>query len=98
MTTINLSLSPTGDLRLTFPEHRERTLDVPATETGARFIQRILRDAASGKRDAPGYVGAFPTQAVIDAWLRVDLASRTAAVKEEWKEKGIDLDKVEFSI
>lgn len=98
MTDIRLSLSPSGDIRLTLRDHKDRTLDVPATETGARFIQRILRDAASGRRDQPGYIGTFPTQAIIDQWLRMDRALQREAVREEFKEKGIDLAKMEFRL
>lgn len=75
---------------------------VPVTPAGLRAIKRILHDADSGTRDQPGYIGQFPTQAVVDAWLKADardkeadaLARDRAAVDA----MGIDLEKVEFEL
>lgn len=104
---LEVSLSPSGDIRLHIPMKRregaltgnERTLDISATEYGVRFLQRILKDAASGKRNQPGYIGTFPTQAVLDAWakeFKKKHAEEDIAAASE--RLGVDLTKVEISL
>lgn len=101
---LEVSLSPTGDIRLHIPTAKdERTLDISATDYGAMFLQRILKDAASGRRDQPGYIGQFPTQAVLDAWAKEFKRRRQEASVEERREEllekhGVDIDKVEFEL
>ena len=102
MSDITLSLSPSGDIRLHLPTGRQRFVDVTASEAGARFIVKILRDQASGKRDDRGYIGEFPTQHIIDAWLRADAQTQAKEAAErartEASMRGIDLNKVEFKL
>lgn len=74
-----------------------------------RILKRILQDAESGKRDQPGYIAEFPTQAVIDAWSKKDkkdkeeaarkrAAQKAAEEKAAWAAQGIDLGKMEFKL
>lgn len=100
MKSLSLSLAPDGDLRLHLPSGRH--LDVAATEEGVRSLVRILRDNASGVRDQPGYIGEFPTQHVVNAWLRQDAARKQAEAKEraeaEAASLGINLDELDISL
>lgn len=71
------------------------TTRVPIEPASLKAIRRILRDAASGKRDAPGYIGEFPTQAVIDAWMKQKEEESIAAASERL---GVDLAALEITL
>ena len=67
---LRISLGPSG---LTVHLPRGRTINVGATEAGARFIQKMLQDAeAYEERVGPqrGYIGAYPTQQIAELWQR----------------------------
>ena len=99
MTDLALRLSPDGGLRVVLPSRRDRHLDIPPTVAGLKALVRILKDAHAGKRDAPGYIAEFPTQAVIDAWMKGEAEAKAQAAKDKLREEtGIDPDKVEFKI
>lgn len=100
---LELSLAPSGDLRLHLPTGR--FLDFTDTIGGLRTIKKILREAESGLRDQRGYIGKFPTQHIIDAWLRQDKAEKELRTieareveKEEWRERGVDLDRLQIKL
>lgn len=93
---LRITLAPDGGIRLILPTRR--TLDLGPTVAALRFIQRILRDADSGKRDQHGYIAEFPTQHIIDIWKRQDAEQRLEAEKEKFKDMGINLEKLEISI
>lgn len=103
---ISISLSPDGGLRLHLPTGRQRTLDVPATGQGARFIVKMLKSVSEGKRDEPGHIGEFPTQAVVETWLRQDRDARAKAAakaaaqtaRDAAAARGIDLDKLNITL
>jgi phage terminase Nu1 subunit (DNA packaging protein) len=75
------------------------------------MLKRLLKDAAHTDPE-PGYIGPFPTQAIVDAWLADDRnkvsneETRKAAVeakrlreeKTRLAEKGIDIDALEFKL
>lgn len=68
-----------------------------------QMLQRVLHDAASGKRDQPGYIGEFPTQAVLDIWSKHFTAERKIKSAEERRQEllektGIDVKNVEFGL
>lgn len=109
-TKLEISRGPHG-LRLYLPSGR--TLDISASEAGARFIERILRDSDdyNERFQKNGYIGAFPTQAIVNLWndreaieeqakkIKAEKAERAREErKEEWASKGIDIEKVEFKI
>jgi hypothetical protein len=100
---LELSLAPSGDLRLHLPSGR--FLDFTDSVGGLRTIKKILSEATAGLCDQRGYIGEFPTQHVIDAWLRQDQVEKDLAQKrreeeerEAWRERGIDLDKLEIKL
>jgi hypothetical protein len=100
---LRITLSPTGGLRLILPQGRP--LDIGFGPSTMHFIHRILTDAAKGKRDQRGYIGEFPTQHVIDIWRKQDTAAReatkleaAAAKKDELRELGIDLDRLDIRL
>lgn len=100
---LRITLAPDGGLRLLLPQNR--ALDVGAGPSTLRYIQRILRDAASGQRDQRGYIAEYPTQHIIEIWKRQDAAEkalaeaeRAVARKEEFKELGIDLDLLDIRL
>lgn len=100
---LRITLAPDGGLRLILPEGR--ALNVGLGESTLRFIQRILKDAASGKRDQRGYISEYPTQHIIDIWRRQDrlvkeeaLRAKTLEKIDELKELGIDLDVLDIRL
>lgn len=93
---LRVTLAPDGGLRLILPTNR--TLDVGNTPAALKFIQTILRDAKAGKRDQRGYVAEFPTQHVLDIWKKQDAEKRLEADKEKFKDLGIDLEALDFSL
>ena len=118
---LEISLSPTGGLRLHLPTGRYLDVEttnekVECTGCGESFrtpvepaslkaIKRILRDATAYKpgREQRGYIGAFPTQAVLDVWAKEfkkkhaeeDAAARKAALRQKYD---LDLDNVEIEL
>lgn len=100
--TVTLSLAPSGSLRLGLPSGR--FLDVTASEAGVRVIQEVLRNAAEYRRgeERKGYIRAFPTQHVIDTWLRADAKQQAVDAKDraeaEAASMGIDLQELEFKL
>lgn len=90
-----LSLTRSGELQLRTPSGR--TLDISDTPAGIRLLKQILRNAATMTQETqlPGHCRNFPTQHVVDAWMREDRErerKRTAAAL------GVDLAKVEFQL
>jgi hypothetical protein len=93
---LRITLAPDGGIRLILPSRR--TLDLGPTTAALRYIQHILRDANSGKRDQRGYIAEFPTQHVIDIWKRQDAEKRLEAEKERFKGLGIDVERLDISL
>lgn len=96
MDPLRISLAPSGDLRLHLPSGR--SLDFPPNEGGLRLIQQTLRNADSGQRHERGHIGSFPTQHVIEAWKKQDVAAKREAVRESYAERGIDIEALEFKL
>lgn len=96
MDPLRISLAPSGELRLHLPTGRP--LDFQPSEAGLRLIQQVLRNAASGLRDQPGHIAEFPTQHVLNAWMREDRLAKQQAARDEYAAKGIDLDSLEISL
>lgn len=100
--TVTISLAPSGELRLGPPSGR--SLDVAATGAGLRVVQDILRNAASYKQgeERRGHIREFPTQHVVDTWLREDAKRQAAKAKEQAKTEaatqGINLNELEFTL
>jgi hypothetical protein len=65
-----------------------------------RDLKRLLVEAAGHDPNHPkkGYIGAFPTQAVLDAWLAADAKKQAADTEAKWAEKGIDVKALEFKL
>lgn len=96
MTELKITLAPDGGLRLILPTNR--TLDLGTNTASLRFLQRILRDANSGKREQRGYIAEFPTQHIIEIWKREDAKKQLEARKEEFAAMGIDVEKLDISL
>lgn len=115
---LEISLSPSGGLRLHLPQGRTLDVEVAPTErvcctecgeifrapvqtASLKAVKQVLHDAASyvkGK-EKPGYIGPFPTQAVLDVWAKEfkkkhDEESIAAASER----LGVDIEKLEISI
>lgn len=93
---LRITLAPDGGLRLILPAGR--SLDVGAGASAMHYIERILKDVSEGRREQRGYIGEFPTQHVIDIWRKQDEAGRLEAKREEFKERGIDLEALDFQL
>lgn len=86
---LQVSLGPNG-LRVHLPSGR--TLDISASESGARFLEQMLKDAEAHRRydiQQRGYIGAFPTQEIAAMWEREERNKRelAAQVKEHLADK-----------
>ncbi len=91
---LRISLGPFG---LTVHLPQGRTINVSASETGARFIEKMLKDAeAYNKRNTQsGYIGAYPTQEIARLWERqtrnnAALAEEIAEVKARKKREAAE--------
>lgn len=93
---LRITLAPDGGLRLFLPS--DLGLDIGIGASAMHYIQRILKDAAAGLREQRGYIGEFPTQHVIDIWRKQDEAGRLEAKRTEFKERGIDLEALDFQL
>lgn len=109
--SLPISLGPDG-LAVQLPSGRK--INVGATGAGARFIQKMLRDAEAYEGDAQkGYIGAWPTQAIATLAERRMSSVSEAEVEEvkarkaekaaadfeaKWKAKGIDSSAIKISI
>ncbi len=61
-----------------------RTLRISASESGARFLEQMLKDAEAHQRyniQQRGYIGAFPTQEITALWERQE-RNRIALAKQ----------------
>lgn len=92
-----IDLSPDGDLQLHLPTGR--AVEIEPSPAGVNFIIKILRDHARNIRNQPGYIGTFPTQAVIDKWQKTNKEKLAEERQKKVKaDLGIDLDKLEITI
>lgn len=96
---LEISLSPNGELRLHLPDRRARTLDIPASEAGLAYLLKLLKQVQEGVRERKGYIGEFPTQAVIDAWAKAAAVQRAEeSIAAASERLGVDIEKLEISI
>jgi hypothetical protein len=93
---LRITLAPDGGLRLILPAGR--ALNIGHGASAMHYIERILKDEASGRREQRGYIGEFPTQHVIDIWRKQDEAARAETKRAEFKERGIDLEVLDFQL
>lgn len=91
---LRITLAPDGGLRLILPAGR--ALDVGTGASAMAYVQRILKDVGRGEQR--GYIGDFPTQHIIDIWKQQDEAARQEAKREKFKERGIDLEALDFQL
>jgi hypothetical protein len=91
-----------------------RTINIGATEAGAKFLRQMLKDAEERRRyttKRPGYVGGFPIQEIADIWQRqeekrlrlekqIQEHERRKAEerRQAWLKRGIDPDKIKVRI
>lgn len=103
---MNITLDPSGAFALTLPSGR--TITIPVTPHAADFLAKVLYDAEHDVRDQRGYIGAYPTQAIADAWMRQAankdaqaqwLEEQRIARKQELEaEVGINIDALEITL
>lgn len=99
---LRISLAPGGDLRLHLPSGR--WLDLGG-DYALKFVQKMLREApryADPGSQPKGYCRGFPTQAVVDAWIKQDTEAKREAAAERAKADaealGIDLAVLDFRL
>ncbi len=73
---MNITLAPSGAFALTLPSGR--TITIPVTPYAADFLAKVLYDAEHNVVGQNGYIGAYPTQAITDAWMRKAADRETA--------------------
>jgi len=103
--TCQITLGPNDDFELILPSGRR--LYVPI-ENGTKYLAKILADARrEGKAQRLGYIASFPTQHVVDKWVKEELVAKRKAQAEaalqERREKikstlGIDLASLEIEL
>lgn len=93
---LSVTLAPDGGIRVILPSRR--TLDLGCDSAAMTFLQRILRDGTDRRREQRGYVGEFPTQHVIDIWKKEAKRQQVEQIKEDFLEKGIDVNKLDFQL
>jgi len=67
---LRVSLGPFG---LTVHLPQNRSINISANEAGARFLEKMLRDAEAYEERMGvqrGYIGAYPTQQIAEIWER----------------------------
>lgn len=102
---MNIEIGPDGQFSLTLPSGRK--LFITNTPYASDFIFRTLWES-SHEVERKGYIGAFPTQAITDAWFRDSgrkeaqeawLKEKAQARREDFfRETGINLDEVRINI
>ena len=80
-----------------------RSLIVPANANGVAYLRKIISESKQGFAVQPkGYLRSFPTQHIVNRWIKQDRARKAEAAKETAKlantTLGLDLSKVEFTI
>lgn len=98
---LEISLAPSGRLTLHLPS--ERTLEIQNSEGGMLALTKILRDYNTGESaEDKGYIREFPTQHVLNKWLREDSIRKAQAAKERAEaaaqEMGVNLDELDISL
>lgn len=93
-----LSLGPSG-LRLHLPSGRH--LDFGEDVNALPLIKRVLMQ--EGQEPRKGHIGSFPTQAIVDKWLRDEAPAKRereaeAAMEAASDRLGIDLGSLDFSL
>lgn len=76
---------------------------VPVSSSALRTFKRIIVEAEEYRgKPQPGHIGAFPTQAVVDAWLRQDREDKAKAAAQAARDaaaaRGIDLDALDIKL
>jgi hypothetical protein len=75
------------------------TSTVPVTTAALRTIKRLLRNADEYRGEpARGHIGAFPTQAVLESWMRADAQRKIEDEKAKWAAKGVDVNELKFEL
>jgi len=100
---MNIDLGPSGDFALTLPSGRK--LFVPNTPHAAAFIYKLLWEGAHGHSDR-GYIGAYPTQAIANAWMAKAMGkeaqdafmAEAAEVRVKATLDALGLDELEFTL
>lgn len=100
---LEISLAPNGALALHLPSGRH--LEIGLHLGGLSNLRQVLQhahDHAETGQLRKGYIGAFPTQAIINAWKAEDDArkeeERKQALAEREIELGISLSTLDISI
>lgn len=82
--TCQISLGPDNDLELITPHGRR--VYIPIGPHSTKMLFDVLWHASS-KREAPGFVNGYPTQAIINVWKQQlrspEQLAEEAALKEE---------------
>ena len=98
---LEISLAPDGNLALHLPSGR--LLEIGLNLGGLENLKKVLQDAHDYRgQPKRGYIGAFPSQSIIDGWLKEDHARKLLEAKEAREEleqeMGLSLSGLNISI
>lgn len=89
---LEISLAPSGGFLLHLPTGR--TLELGLNLGGLANLRQLLQDAHDHQETGKvrrGYIGAFPTQSVLDGWLKEDAERKQREAEEKRKEMEVEL-------
>ena len=87
---LEVSLAPSGGILVHLPTGR--TLELRLNLGGLANLRQLLQDAHDYRgKPKRGCIGAFPTQSVLDAWMKEDAARKQQEAEEKRKEMEAEL-------
>lgn len=96
-----IDLNFVGWIKINIP-NSERSISIPPTAEGMKYLVDILRQSKelrSKENQRKGYLRNFPTQAVVDSWIKDDRAKREqeklTKIAEEF---GVDPNELDISL
>lgn len=89
---LEISLAPDGNLLVHLPSGR--SLELGLNVAGLGHLRKLLTDASLYRETGEhqrGYIGAFPSQSIIDGWLKEDNERKLAEARERRAEQEAEL-------
>lgn len=100
---LEISLAPSGALLLHLPSGR--MLEIGLNVGGLGHLKKVLSDASLYRETGNaqrGYIGAYPSQSIVDKWLKEDAERKQEEAKEAReameRELGLDFDNLKISL
>lgn len=106
---MSLEIDLQGDEFILLLPNSDRRLFIPATPACIDYLKKIISDCKENwtSRDQPtGYIRNFPTQHVIDKWLKENQAKKEKEAEDSAKKRvnelqekyGVDITKLGISL